>query len=172
MNIPDEPVLGPDFERSSDPVASQPDVGERIGRLLASQPFGVLCAQGWGQPYGAVVAFAYVPELSALAFSTPVATRKFRLLEESAHVALVIDSRSLHPEDMMQVEAVTATGFAAQLEDPEVRREWSRRIGERHAYLRAFLKSPSTAVFRIDVFRYFYVTRFQEVTQWVPPRIG
>jgi hypothetical protein len=118
------------------------------------------------------VALAYDPGLSALAFSTPVATRKFRLLDESAHVALVIDSRSLHPQDMMQVEAVTVTGVADLLKDPEARRKWAQRIGERHAYLRTFLKSPSTAVFRIDVFRYFYVARFQEVTQWVPPRIG
>jgi nitroimidazol reductase NimA-like FMN-containing flavoprotein (pyridoxamine 5'-phosphate oxidase superfamily) len=168
----DEPLLGTDFEQSNDSLVARPDVGERIGRLLASQPFGVLCAQGWGQPYGAVVAFAYVPELSALAFSTPVATRKFRLLEESAQVALVIDSRSLHPEDMMKVEAVTATGFAVRIEESEARREWVHRIGDRHAYLRAFLTSPSTAVIQVDVCRYFYVTRFQEVIQWVPPRIG
>jgi nitroimidazol reductase NimA-like FMN-containing flavoprotein (pyridoxamine 5'-phosphate oxidase superfamily) len=172
MMTPDEPILGPDFDPSCDPISAEPDVGESIRRLMASQPFGVLCAQGWGQPYGAVVAFAYDPEVSALAFSTAVATRKFRLLEESSHVALVIDSRSVHPEDVMKVEAVTVTGLAVLLAEPEARRDWARRIGERHAYLREFLKSPSTAVFRVNVLRCFYVTRFQEVTQWVPPRIG
>jgi nitroimidazol reductase NimA-like FMN-containing flavoprotein (pyridoxamine 5'-phosphate oxidase superfamily) len=110
--------------------------------------------------------------LSALTFSTPITTRKFRLLEESSQVALVIDNRSLHPDDMMQVEAVTVTGRATLLEEPEARCEWSRRIAERHAYLRDFLKSPSTAVFRVDVCRYFYVTRFQEVMQWIPGRTG
>jgi nitroimidazol reductase NimA-like FMN-containing flavoprotein (pyridoxamine 5'-phosphate oxidase superfamily) len=172
MKMPDEPVLGPDADRSRDSIPAEADIGERIRRLIASQPFCVLCAQGWGQPYGAVVGFAHDPEISALAFSTPVATRKYRLLEGSSHVALVIDSRSVHPEDMMKVEAVTVTGLAVLLEEPDARREWARRIGERHAYLREFLKSPSTAVFQVNILRCLYVTRFQEVTQWVPPRIG
>lgn len=172
MNIPDEPVLRTDISRCQEQIAEEQDVAGKIGRLLASQPFGVLCTQGWGQPYGAVVAFAYEAGLSALAFSTPTATRKFRLLEESSRVALVIDSRSLYPDDMMRVEAVTVTGSAAHLAEADARRDWIERLAERHRYLREFLRSPSTALFRIDVCRYFYVSRFQEVTQWVPTRIG
>jgi uncharacterized protein YhbP (UPF0306 family) len=172
MNVPDEPVLGTDTSSSQELIGEEQDVAGNISRLLGSQPFGVLCTQGWGQPYGAVVAFAYDSGLSALAFCTPTATRKFRLLEESSRVALVIDSRSLHPDDMMKVEAVTVTGNALRLAESEARREWAQRIVQRHGYLRQFLQAPSTALFRIDAFRYFYVSRFQEVTQWVPPRSG
>jgi hypothetical protein len=67
---------------------------------------------------------------------------------------------------------VTVTGHATQLAEDDARREWSLRIGARHPNLREFLKSPSTAVFRVDVCRYFYVARFQEVTQWVPGPTG
>ncbi|MBM4201390.1 MAG: pyridoxamine 5'-phosphate oxidase family protein [Gammaproteobacteria bacterium] len=172
MKPVDEPVLDLASEESGEPHRSGPEAGRCILRLMDSQPFAVLCAQGSGQPYGAVVAFACLPDLTALAFPTPITTRKFRLLEASAQVALVIDSRSLHPDDMMKVEAVTVTGRATLLEEPEARREWSRRIADRHAYLRDFLQSPSTAVFRVDVCRYFYVTRFQEVMQWIPGRTG
>jgi nitroimidazol reductase NimA-like FMN-containing flavoprotein (pyridoxamine 5'-phosphate oxidase superfamily) len=173
MNTADEPVLGRDFGLPFEPDGdTPPGLNERISALLARQGFGVLCTQGRGQPYGALVGFAYVPDLTMLAFSTPVTTRKFRLLEESPSVSLVIDNRSEHPDDMMQVEAVTVTGRAVRLDAPDARGEWANRLVERHLYLRDFIDAPSTAVFRVDVHRYFYVTRFQEVSEWLPARTG
>jgi len=172
MNIIDEPVPGIEWSPAPAVDNPSPELGERIGRLLASQPFAVLCTQGGGQAYGALVGFAYAPCLTALAFSTPITTRKYRLLEASSQVALVVDSRSRHPDDMMQVEAVTVTGRAMRLAEDQARGEWASQIGVRHPYLRDFLKAPTTAVFRVDVCRYFYVARFQEVTQWVPGPTG
>jgi hypothetical protein len=35
-----------------------------------------------------------------------------------------------------------------------------------------FVCAPSTALIRIDILRYFHVTRLQEVYQWVPPPLS
>jgi hypothetical protein len=101
-----------------------------------------------------------------------MATRKYRLLSECDRVALVVDNRGEYPHDMMKVEAITATGQAVQLEpDPDLD-PWAELLITRHPYLRSFVRAPSTALFRIDIVRYLYVTRFQEVRQWVPALDG
>jgi uncharacterized protein YhbP (UPF0306 family) len=167
MSSYDEPVLGSGAgDTASDPP--DPATRERIRALLTEQPFAVLCTQGEGQPYGSVVAYAAGPDCCALAFATPTATRKYRLLCECTSVALVIDSRSKYPDDMTKVEAITATGRALQLDPgPEFDR-WADLLAERHPQLVSFVRAPSSALFRVDIVRYLHVSRFQEVHQWVP----
>lgn len=169
MSVDDEPLFpgnGP-----LEPLAREADprLAERIRRLLTEQPFGVLCTQGQGQPYGSMVAFAFSDDLSYAVFATPVATRKYRLLSECPHVALVVDNRPQHPDDMMHVEAVTATGRTIEIERGPLFDRYSKLHTDRHPQLASFVKASSCALFRIDIFRFFHVTRFQEVGQWVPP---
>jgi nitroimidazol reductase NimA-like FMN-containing flavoprotein (pyridoxamine 5'-phosphate oxidase superfamily) len=147
---------------------ADPAIRERIRALLEQQPFAVLCTQGEGQPYGSVIAFAFSEDLRSVAFCTPVATRKYRLLSECKNVALVVDSRCQHLDNMMEVAALTATGHAVQLEGGPEYERWAARLVARHPQLRAFVAAPSSALFRLDIVRYLHVTRFQEVHQWIP----
>ena len=170
MDRYDEPIREPEDVGAHCRTPEQRAVREQIRALLQGQPFAVLCTQGGGQPYGSVVAYAYSDDLCSATFATPVATRKYRLLCECENVALVVDSRSQHPEDMMQVEALTATGRAVQLQaGPEYDR-WATRLTARHPQLQTFVAAPSSALFRVDIVRYLHVTRFQEVHQWIPRR--
>ena len=167
MRDVDEPVISRDHDQ---PVGGEPDrevVVTGIRDLLTQQPFAVLCTQGGGQPYGSVVAFAVNEALDAAVFATGRATRKYSLLTACDRVALVVDSRPSHPEELMKVAALTATGRARELPDQE-RGPWEARLIARHPQLKPFVVSPSTAVFTVDIVRYLYVTRFQEVHQWVP----
>lgn len=169
MSVEDEPLfLG---ESPTEPFTSESDprLAERIRRLVTKQPYGVLCTQGQGQPYGSLVAFAFSDDLSYAVFATPVATRKYRLLSECDHVALVIDNRPQHPNDMMKVEALTATGRTTEVERGARFDQYSELLTNRHPQLASFVRASSCALLRIDVFRFFHVTRFQEVGQWVPP---
>jgi hypothetical protein len=87
---------------------------------------------------------------------------------ECPQVALVIDSRSASPGALMEVEAITATGRATQLQPGPDYDRWADLLTARHPQLRPFVAAPSSALFRIDMVRYLYVTRFQEVHQWIP----
>jgi hypothetical protein len=168
MNPLDEPVLGSDFELGLEEVTRDPTLPERIRNLAQGERFAVLCTQGQRQPYGSVVAFAISDDLSVAVFATPMTTRKYRLLSECDRVALVVDNRGKYPHDMMKVEAITATGQAIQLKPDTELDRWAELLTARHPYLKSFVRAPSTALFRIDIVRYLYVTRFQEVRQWVP----
>jgi hypothetical protein len=114
------------------------------------------------------VAFAMTENLAQAVFATPKATRKFRLLSECDHVALVIDNRPEFPDQLMEIEAVTATGRAVLVEQDDEFDRWARLLTERHAYLTKFVRSTSCGLFRIQIVRYLHVSRFQEVRQWVP----
>jgi len=163
MHVPDE-IAG---ETAPDHGAGE-DLDRTIRRLLDGQLYGVLCTQGQGQPYGSLVAYAVTPDLGSAIFATQKATRKYRLLSECAHEALVVDNRSAHPGRLMDVEAVTATGRAHEVAAGPEFEQWSRLLTDRHPYLGTFVRSVSCGLFRIDIVRYFHVTRFQEVRQWVP----
>ena len=141
---------------------------DRIQALVESQPYGVLCVQGGGQPYGALVAFTFSPDLCHAVFATPMATRKYRLLSECDHVALVIDNRSDKADELMEIEAVTATGHSRLIERNAEYDEWASLLVSRHAYLKSFVQAATCALFRIDVVRILHVARFQEVSQWIP----
>ena len=173
MGIPNEPFLSSTGEvESVENGPSQEHVAARIKRLVQSQSFAVLCTQGEGQPYGSLVAYAMNNDLSAATFATPRATRTFRLLSECDHVALLIDNRPEFPNELMKVEAVTATGRAALMEHGEDFEHWAKLLTERHPYLSHFVRSSSCGLFRVNIVRYLHVCRFQEVHQWIPGSSG
>jgi nitroimidazol reductase NimA-like FMN-containing flavoprotein (pyridoxamine 5'-phosphate oxidase superfamily) len=169
----DEPALGADFARA-EPSAelADPSVKDRIRRLAASQHYAVLSTQGGEQPYASLIAFAISDDLAHATFATPTATRKYRLLSECHRVALLVDNRSDGQGRMMEIEAFTATGLSHLLERGEERERWASLLVRRHPQLDSFVASPTSALFRIDIVRYFHVSRFQEVLQWSPTEPG
>jgi nitroimidazol reductase NimA-like FMN-containing flavoprotein (pyridoxamine 5'-phosphate oxidase superfamily) len=169
----DEPMLEsvPSGNPSGNASVADHAVRQEIECLVREQPYAVLCTQGSGQPYGSLVALAVSDDLSEAVFATPMTTRKYRLLCDCEHVALVMDSRSRSSEDMLQIEAITATGRARQVTPgAEFERHADLLVG-RHPQLASFVRSPTTALFHVEILRYFHVTRFQEVRQWTP-RVG
>jgi len=136
-------------------------IQDRIRRLIDSQSYAVLCTQGQAQPYGSLVTFAASDDLKNIIFSTPVATRKFRLLSECENVALVVDSRSISAHDLMQIEAVTATGLARIVERGPDFDRWSSLLIDRHAHLASFVRDESSAFCASRIVRYFHVAVFR-----------
>ena len=171
MNKSDEPIFGERAE-TEQKQNSEPPLADKIRELVTAQPYAVLCVQGEGQPYGALVAFAFSDDLRQAVFSTPVTTRKFRLLSECDHVALVIDNRPNRGEELMEIEAVTATGRSVLLNRDGEFNCWAELLTAKHPYLKSVLKAETTALIRVDIVRYFHVVRFQEVRQWIPPDLS
>jgi len=168
MNSFDEPIFDLEFEPNKLPASQNSDLRDRIRRLVSQQSFCVLCTQGENQPYGSLIAFAFTDNLKHCFFTTPIATRKYKLLSECPQVALVIDSRCQHPDDLSQIAAVTITGKASRLPSGADFDQGIALLKNRHLYLTNFLESAAMALFRIEAAHYFYVTRFQEVAQWIP----
>ncbi len=164
----DEPVL--DSESADEPDGSKEayPLAEQVRRLVQAQPFAVLCTHGPDHAYGSLVAFAFTPDLCSAVFCTPRATRKYRLLTDHDRVALVIDDRPEFQTNMMEVEAITATGLAREVTAEPLLSTCRELMVARHPQMKTFVMAESCAVFQIEIFRYFHVTRFQEVRQWTP----
>jgi hypothetical protein len=154
------------------PAAPDPGVESAIRSLVASQPYGVLCTQGDAQPYGSLVALAAGDDLAAFVFATAVETRKYRLLAACDRVALVLDTRSASGTALMDVEALTVTGRAVVVVPGPDRDRWGGLLVARHPALADFVRSPGTAVVRVDVDLCVHVSRFQAVRTWSPPGRG
>ena len=165
MSGPDEPIL---HSSPSPPAGTPTSLEARIRELVTSQPYAVLCTQGGSQPYGSLVAIAFTPDLRHALFATPVTTRKFRLLEASERVAILVDDRPRWPDDLMRIQAVTLTGRAVRIEKGADHERWAQVFVSRHPLLESFVNADSCALFRVDVLRYFHVERFQEVQEWAP----
>lgn len=168
MSIVDEPVLGSTLVVEAAQAAEDPALPERIRGLVAVEPYAILCTHGDNQAYGSVVAYAVSQDLTTMVFTTPVTTRKFRLLLECDRVALVVDNRAARPADFMAIEAITATGRASRIAPGPDFSRFAEMLAARHPYLKSFIAASSCALFRVDITRYFYVVRFQEVRQWIP----
>ena len=153
-------------------ITDDPKLPERIRHLVNEEPYGVLCTQGEEEPYGSLVAFAFSDDLSAFVFATPKETRKYGLLKKNEGVALVIDTRGKHPDEMSRVEALTVTGRAGEIEDETGRQVWSLLLGERHPHLKAFIEAETSTLFKVSVTKYYHVSRFQELRQWQPSEAG
>jgi nitroimidazol reductase NimA-like FMN-containing flavoprotein (pyridoxamine 5'-phosphate oxidase superfamily) len=172
MKLFDEPFLVKSATGRRSTKKKGKSLAQRIKALLNQEPYGVLCTQGRGQPYGSLVAFATSGNLKHLYFATPIYTRKYRLLKKNPRVSFVVDSRARYPNDMARVEAITTTGKAISVIPGSKRNKIARVLEQHHPQLRAFYRSSSCSIIQLNVARYFHVTRFQEVSQWVVKKTG
>ena len=137
---------------------------EDLKKLFTTQPLAVLSTQNKGQPYASLVAFAASEDLKALFFATTRATRKYANLSSEPRVAMLVDSRSNEVSDFRWAMAVTAMGTAEEMEGPEKEKVLKIYLAK-HPHLDDFVSSPSCALLKIRVERYFVATRFQNVIE-------
>jgi nitroimidazol reductase NimA-like FMN-containing flavoprotein (pyridoxamine 5'-phosphate oxidase superfamily) len=161
--------LSPQLDHGEAPQ-SRRDPGtleKEIRGLFERQKLGVLATQCSGAPYGNLVAFASSRDISWLLFVTSRSTRKYENIAADARVALVIDNRSNELRDFGDAIAVTALGRAVEIEAKE-KNTLLRTYLEKHPNLNGFAKSPSCALFKVDVEKYIIVSRFQNVMELWP----
>jgi nitroimidazol reductase NimA-like FMN-containing flavoprotein (pyridoxamine 5'-phosphate oxidase superfamily) len=134
-----------------------------VKNLLASQKFAVLSTQEREHPYLNLVAFAETSDLRAILFATTKATRKYGNLSSKSGVALLVDNRSNDAADIREALAVTIIGRAYEVPDLDRQLLDMVYLGKQ-PHMKEFLSSPSTALVKVDVESYLFVSRFQNVT--------
>jgi len=134
-----------------------------IRQLLAEQKLGVLSTCSEREPHASIIGFAVAQDFRRIYFATPRASRKYRNLLYCGRAALLIDNRSNQLSDFHAAFAVTATGTVSEPEGDD-RAQALGVFTQRHPHLRDFVRSPSCALFVVDVSMYRFVSRFQKVT--------
>lgn len=167
----DEPMFI-DVKRSNNQDESNSSVSDAIidsiKDLCEDQSFAVLATQGTDQPYTSLISFATTEDLKYIVFATPVQTRKYNLLKHNQKVSVLIDNRSNQPDSINRISALTAIGSVQILTEQEDIDKWSDILIDKHKYLNNFINAGSTAIILIEISKYFYVRRFQEVVEWTP----
>jgi len=137
-----------------------------IAELLQSQKLAVLSSQTpENSPYSSLIAFAATDDLQKILLATPRATRKFANIRHNPKVSLLIDSRSNREQDFHDAKAVTVMGSVSEIDPGPSRNNLESIYLQKHPYLDDFLNSPSTAFLLVSVWRYYLVSRFQEVME-------
>jgi hypothetical protein len=77
---------------------------------------------------------------------------------------MLVDSRSNEVSDFRWAMAVTATGKAEEVEGQEKDKVLKTYLAK-HPHLDDFVSSPSCALLKIRVQRYYVATRFQNVIE-------
>jgi heme iron utilization protein len=135
-----------------------------LGSLFRSQRLAVLATHTEGQPYTSLVAFSCSDDLKSLFFVTGRATRKYANLTKDPRVAMLVDNRSNEAVDFRQSMAVTATGTVEEVQRAEAENLVYAYL-TKNPHLEDFLSSPTCALLRIRVERYYLVQRFQNVVE-------
>ena len=135
-----------------------------LSNLFASQKLAVLSSFGNAQPYASLVTFASTKDLHHLIFATTRSTRKFANLSQESRIALLIDNRSNDEKDFSHAVAATALGTAEEVSQSE-RESYLHIYLTKHPHLREFVSSPSCALIKVNVQKYYVVNRFQNVEE-------
>jgi len=137
-----------------------------IAELLLSQKLAVLASQTpEGSSYSSLIAFAATDDLQKIMLATPRATRKFTNIRHNPKVSLLIDNRSNKEQDFHDAKAVTVMGIVDEINLDPSHNDLASLYLQKHPYLDDFLHSPSTVFLLISVYRYYLVSRFQEVME-------
>jgi len=151
-----------DFEPREVDVTDSQKLIRELRQLFSSQGLAVLSTQERGQPYCNLVACASTEDLKELVFATTRATRKYENIGGEPRVSMLIDNRSNEAADFHEAVAVTAIGRAAEVPADE-RDAYLRLYLAKHPHLTDFVTSPTCALMKVRVHRYYVVSRFQHV---------
>jgi hypothetical protein len=139
-------------------------VPERLKVLDREELFAVLATGDDGQPYTSLVAYALTPDMKKILFATPKNTRKYTNIVRSAHVALLIDTRSKRKKTLLETEAITIIGIAKPVRKGKLWDEFAETLLKKHPDLEEFLNSFTTALMVVDITQCVHVSRFQTVS--------
>lgn len=134
---------------------------EDIKNLLKTQRFCVVATAFEGHPYANLVSFANTDDLQTIFFATLRNTRKYKNITSDPRTSILIDSRQNSPNDLKEAVTVTALG-----KSKEVDFDKKKKIGtylNRHPYMREFISDPDCALMEVNVEKYIYVSKFQDV---------
>jgi hypothetical protein len=136
---------------------------EDIKNLCDNQAFAVLSTHGLDETGAFLIAFATSSDLKYIVFLTPKNTTKYDHILENNNIAILIDNRSDHPEGINQISAFTLSGSASIMSGGQDDDKWTDLFLKKHPNLFEFANSPSTVKVIVEVRKFIYVSKFQEV---------
>ena len=134
---------------------------DKIKFLLESQILGVIATDMKGHPYVNLVAFASTKDLKNIIFATSKNTTKYKNIIQNAKISVLIDNRQNTPSDFEKSVSLTAFGEAEEITMNKT--FYKELFLNKHPNLMRFVDLSDCALVKIQVDRYQYVTKFQNI---------
>jgi tetratricopeptide (TPR) repeat protein len=154
-------------EQDTQPSPEGPSSAALLRRIFAQERFAVLATASNDQPETFLMAFAATHDLQQFVLMSRRGTHKIEQINANPRVALLITTCTNEPTDLEGAVAVTATGYAFEVQESE-RDDFAKLYLARHPYMAEFVSAPDVAVLCVDVARYHIVTQFQDAIDWQP----
>jgi general stress protein 26 len=134
---------------------------DKIKLLLESQMLGVIATDMDGHPYANLVAFASTKDLKNIIFATSKNTTKYKNIKHNAKTSVLVDNRQNTPSDFEKSVSLTAFGEAKEI---IINNTYYKKLYlDKHPKLMSFVNSSDCALIKIQIDRYQYVNKFQNI---------
>lgn len=138
-----------------------------LWRFLGERRTLVLATCNHSVPTCNLMSFALASAECSLLLATPAKTAKYDAMRANPAVSLMaLDAPALE-QDLDQGTAVTLEGEAAEILGSDERERQEILFAKANPRLEDFVKSPSSALFRVDLRRVVRVTNFQQLSELV-----
>ena len=142
----------------------EPEVRERIVRVMNSQKIAVLGTSKNDEPYSCLVSFAVTEGLDKIVFATMRQRLKYRNIMVNPRVTLIVDDRDVYNSSFNETTSITIIGSAKDIKDVD-RDKYASLLLERHPSLTDFVNSPDCAIIRVAIDSYYIVSEFESVVR-------
>ncbi|MDA3798193.1 MAG: pyridoxamine 5'-phosphate oxidase family protein [Kiritimatiellae bacterium] len=136
-----------------------------LKELIDSQLFGILSSCMKEYPYLNLMAFIPYDNYKSLIFATARETLKYCNLKEHPECSIFIDNQRNQSTDSFEAKGVSACGKAYELITGNEYNKITKLYLKRHPAMANFIKSPTIAVFKMQIDTYSFVENFENVTK-------
>lgn len=137
-----------------------------VEKTLETQKFGVLATLMGEYPYTGAVTFAAPPDAKYIIFATPRHTRKYTNLKAHPKASIFVSNAANQIDDISGAIGITAVGDAMELHHTPGNQQYYDLLQNKHPYLKGFIDSDSTAIFILNILKYYVVRDFQRVYEF------
>ena len=157
-----------DLHKNSPEGDEARELEDDIRRLCEGQPFAVLATQGKGITKASLISFAASSDLKHIVFATPSRNGKVDNIASEENESIIVEDPTLQQDSINEISALTIIGKGRILSDEKENLEWASLLTEKHPNLKLFVEAPTTSVILVEVVRYLYVKKFQDMREWDP----
>ena len=136
-----------------------------LWEFLGAQKTLILATCSNSAPACNLMSFVLASAECSLALATPKETAKHEAMRHNPAVSLMALDAPALKQDLDRGTAVTLEGKAVEILDTSQRKEWEAAFTQANPRLEDFVKSPQSALFRVDLTRAVSVTNFQQISE-------
>lgn len=145
---------------------TEQEIWSLVEKTLDNQKFGVLATLMREYPYTSAVMFAAPPDAKYMVFATPRNTRKYVNLKKHPKASIFVNDAANRTSDVSEAIGITALGDATELFNTPENQQYLEILRRKHPSMQQFIDSPDTAIFMLNIHKYYIVNNFQQVYEF------